>query len=172
MKIPSFNEMRNTYRKSQALIERHERMEKRQKRRLTLKRIVSIVILMLIVVPIRSEEANLIHGIITWCAIALYVVLNLSEWRSYAPLTRWRRAKVFTLTTGLTLLIIPLVLLLLQEHTPEKLALYYFMWLGAGLLLIGYVVATLKKRHIKAEASYNAEQIRRREQRRKKLEIL
>ncbi len=172
MKIPSLNEMRNTYRKSQALIERHERMEKRQKRRLTWKRMVNIVILMLIIIPIRSEEANLIHGIVTWCAIALFVVLNLAEWRSYAPLTRWRRAKVFTLTAGLTLLVIPFVLMLLQEHTPEKLQLYYFMWLGALLLLIGFVVATLKKRSIKAEASYNAEQIRRREQRRKKLDLL
>ena len=173
IRLPNLNRMRNTHRQSQQMIERIERMEKRNKERLTWKKAVSIVILALIIVPLRSENANLAHGIVSWCAICAYLLLNYFEWRHLAPLTRWRRTKTMAGTVGAVMLVMPFILMLFEEEiTPEHWELYYFMWGAAALLFILFLFGVHRWRRIKADSSYRAEQIRRRMARQKRMELL
>lgn len=173
IRLPNLNRMRNTHRQSQRMIARMERMEKRQKERLTWKKALSIVILALIFVPLRSEEAHIAHGVMSFCAIGAYLLLNFFEWRSKAPLTRWRRAKTMTITLGLVALVMPFVLMLFEEEiTPDNWSLYYLMWSGAVVMFALFLFCVYRWRSIKADSSYRAEQIRRRIARQKRMELL
>ena len=157
IRLPNLNRMRNTHRQSQRMVERIERMEKRKKERLTWKKAVSIVILALIIVPLRSDDSHIAHGIVSWCAICAYLLLNYFEWHSKAPLTRWRRAKTMTITVGAVALLMPFILMLFKEEmTPDNWSLYYLMWSGAGVMLVLFLFSVYRWRCIKAESSYQA----------------
>ena len=173
IRLPNLNRMRDTHRQARQAIERMERMEKRKKNRLTWKKAVSIVILALVVVPLRLKDAHIAHGIVSACAIGAMFLLHYFEWRNLAPLTRWRRAKVMSGTCGAVMFVMPFILMLFEEVVaPEHWELYYFMWGASALLFAIYLFGVYRWRCIKAESSYNAEQIRRRIARQKRMELL
>lgn len=171
-RIPNLNEMRNAHREQSKIVARFERMEKQNKRLSITKHIVSAVILTLIIVPIKSDDPGIEHGIITWCAIAAFFVVQFFSWRRKAPLTRWRNVKSKALIAALTLIVMPFILMLFHENTPSKWELYYLLWGGSVIFLILFVVGRVMYRRTKAETEEEVERIRRREQRRKRLEML
>ncbi len=110
-----------------------------------------------------------------WVGVAsavLYIATSLWRYTRYAPLTKWGKIRTNALGGGLAMICAALYLLLFKELTPEKeQAMYVVIALGiAALMLFGY--AFRRYRQVRSEATYNAEQIRRRIARRKKLEYL
>ncbi|MBR5849523.1 MAG: hypothetical protein IKZ12_00475 [Alistipes sp.] len=105
-------------------------------------------------------------------AVVLYIVKSLWLHSRCAPLTKWRRIRTYALCIGLALILAPLYLLIFKELAPEKRsAMYIAMALGVlSLALFGY--ARVRHRQLRSEAAYQAEQIRRRIARRKKMEML
>ncbi len=173
IRLPNLNRMRTSHRQSQKLIDRMERTKRHKKERLTWKMALSVVALALITVPLRTENARIVHGIVSWCALGALLMINYFEWRSKAPLTRWRKAKTMSLTVGVVALLMPLFMMLFKaESTPENWELYGMMWGGAGVMFAYYLYSVRRWRCIKAESSYRAEQIRRRMARQKRMELL
>ncbi len=105
-------------------------------------------------------------------SVVLYIATSLWRYTRYAPLTKWRNIRTNALCGGLAMIGAASYLLLFKELSPEKeVAMYIMIALGAvALALFGY--ALVRYRQIRSEATYNAEQIRRRIARRKKLELL
>lgn len=159
-------------RETNRVVERMERMEKRNKKLNIARQVVAAVIITLIILPLKVEEPNIWHGVISWSAIVAFFVLAFFSWRQKAPLTRWRNVYSKAGIAALTMLVIPFVVMLFNGWNPEKLDFYYLMWGGAVLFGILYFVGRVMYRRVKAETEEEVERIRRREQRRKKLEML
>ena len=164
--------MRTKLRETSDVAARMQRMEKRNKKLNIARQVVAAVIVMLIILPIKVEEPSIWHGVISWTAIAAFLVVSFFIWRQKAPLTRWRNVRKKAGVAALTMLFIPFVVMLFNGWNPEKLDFYYLMWGGAVLFAVLYVVGRVKYRRAKAEAEEEVERIRRREQRRKKMELL
>lgn len=170
--IPSLDKMRSTMRETNRVVERMERIEKRNKKLNIARQVVTAVIITLIILPLKVEEPNIWHGVISWSAIVVFFVLAFFTWRQKAPMTRWRHVRSKAGIAALTMLVIPFVVMLFNGWNPEKLDFYYLMWGGAVLFGILYLVGRVMYRRVKAETEEEVERIRRREQRRKKLEML
>ena len=159
-------------RETNRIVERLERMEKRNKKLNIARQVVAAVIVMLIILPIKVEEPSIWHGVISWTAIAAFLVVSFFIWRQKAPLTRWRNVRSKAGAAALAMLFIPLVVMLFNGWNLEKADFYYLMWGGAVLFAVLYVVGRVKYRRAKAEAEEEVERIRRRGQRRKMMELL
>ena len=170
--IPNLDKMRSTMRETNRIVERMERIEKRNKKLNIARQVVGAVIIALIILPIKVEEPSIWHGVISWTAIAAFFVVSFLTWRQKAPLTRWRNVRSKAAAAAFAMLIIPLVVMLFNGWNPEKLDFYYLMWGGAVLFAVLYVVGRVMYRRVKAETEDEVERIRRREQRRKKMELL
>ena len=166
------NKMRETHRQAKKTVDRLERLEKRQKQTLTARKIVGMVIIFLMIVPLKADNPNILHGIFTVVAITAYIVLQLIRWRHYAPVTRWRRLKSHSLAAGVAFGLIPPIIMLFNENTPDRWQLHILMWSASAVVFLIFGYATYKKRWAKAEAQEEAERIHRREERRRKLELL
>ena len=170
--IPNLDKMRITIRETNRVVERMERIEKRNKKLNIARQVVGAVIIALIILPIKVEEPSIWHGVISWTAIAAFFVVSFLTWRQKAPLTRWRNVRSKAAAAAFAMLIIPFVVMLFNGWNPEKLDFYYLMWGGAVLFAVLYVVGHVMYRRVKAETEDEVERIRRREQRRKKMELL
>lgn len=170
--IPNLDKMRSTIRETNRIVERLERIEKRNKKLNIARQVVAAVIIALIILPIKVEEPSIWHGVISWTAVAAFFVVAFFTWRQKAPLTRWRNVRSKAGVAALTMLFIPFVVMLFNGWNPEKLDFYYLMWGGAVLFAVLYVVGRVMYRRVKSETEEEVERIRRREQRRKKLEML
>ena len=170
--IPSLDKMRNTIRETNRIVERMERMEKRNKKLNIARQVVAAVIIALIILPIKVEEPSIWHGVISWTAIAAFFVVSFFAWRQKAPLTRWRNVRSKAAVAALMMLFIPFVVMRFNGWNTEKADFYYLMWGGAVLFAVLYVVGRVMYRRVKAETEDEVERIRRREQRRKKMELL
>ena len=172
MRIPSMNQMRDTHRQAKKTVDRLERLEKRRKQTLTARKVVGMVIVFLMIVPLKAKDPNILHGIVTVVAITAYIALQLIRWRQYAPVTRWRRLKSHSLAAGVAFSLIPPIVMLFNENTPDRWQLHILMWSAAAVAFLLFGYAYHKKRWVKAEAQEEAERIRRREERRRKMELL
>lgn len=159
-------------RETNRVVERMERMEKRNNKLNIARQVIGAVIIALIILPIKSDDPGIWHGVITWCAIAAFFVVQFFSWRQKAPLTRWRNMRNKAGVAALTLIMMPFILMLFHENTPSKWELYYLLWGGSVIFLILFCVGRVMYRRVKAETEEEVERIRRREQRRKKLEML
>lgn len=173
IRLPNLNRIRAAKREQQRIVARFERMEKRNRRITNWRKIIGGIILLLILIPLRSDDPNIAHGIASWCAIATYLLLGLYDWHRFAPLTRWRKASSMAVGGGGALLVIPFILLLFGKISwQEDRTFYLLLWGGALLMGILLLVSRYQTRRIKAESAEAIEQMRRREMRRKKLELL
>lgn len=171
-RIPNLDKMRSTIRETNRIVERLERIEKRNKKLNIARQVVAAVIITLIILPIKVEEPGIWHGVISWTAIAAFFVVAFFTWRQKAPLTRWRNVRSKAGVAALTMLFIPLVVMLFNGWNPDKADFYYLMWGGAVLFAVLYVVGRVMYRRVKAETEDEVERIRRRAQRRKNMELL
>jgi len=167
-RIPNLDKIRETNR----IVERMERMEKRNKKLNIARQVVAAVIIALIILPIKVEEPSIWHGVISWTAIAAFFIVSFFTWRQKAPLTRWRNVRSKAAAAAFAMLIIPFVVMLFNGWNPDKADFYHLMWGGAVLFAVLYVVGRVMYRRVKSETEEEVERIRRREQRRKKLELL
>lgn len=127
----------------------------------------------LFLIPFTKEgEAGIVLHWVGIASVVLYIATSLWRYTRYAPLTKWGKIRTNALCGGLAMICAGLYLLLFKELTPEKKqAMYVVIALGiAALALFGY--AFRRYRQVRSEATYNAEQIRRRIARRKKLKLL
>lgn len=159
-------------RETNRIVERLERMEKRNKKLNIARQVVAAVIVMLIILPIKVEEPSIWHGVISWTAIAAFLVVSFFIWRQKAPLTRWRNMRKKSAAAALACLIVPPIVMFIRGYNPKQMDFYCLMWGGALLFAVLYVVGRVNYRRAKVEAEEEVERIRRREQRRKKLEML
>lgn len=134
---------------------------------------VDTVLLGLFLLPLTKEGGA--GAVLHWVGVGsvlLYIIKSLWLYTRYAPLTKWGKIRTNALCGGLAMIGAAGYLLIFKELSPEKeVAMYVVIALGAAALaLFGY--ALMRYRQIRSEATYNAEQIRRRIARRKKLELL
>lgn len=134
---------------------------------------VDTLLLGLFLLPLTKEGGAGV--VLHWASVGsvlLYIIKSLWRYTRYAPLTKWGKIRTNALCGGLAMIGAALYLLIFKELSPEKqTAMYVVIALGAAALaLFGY--ALMRYRQIRSEATYNAEQIRRRVARRKKLEML
>lgn len=139
----------------------------------TLWAVVDTVLLGLFLLPLTKEGGA--GAVLHWVGVGsvlLYIIKSLWRYTRYAPLTKWRKIRANALCGGLAMIGAAGYLLIFKELSPEKeVAMYIMIALGAAALaLFGY--ALVRYRQIRSEATYNAEQIRRRIARRKKLDSL
>lgn len=170
--IPNLDKMRETMRETNRIVERMERIEKRNKKLNIARQVVAAVIITLIILPMKVEEPGIWHGVISWTAIAAFFIVSFFTWRQKAPLTRWRNVRSKAAAAAFAMLIIPFVVMLFNGWNPDKADFYYLMWGGAVLFAVLYVVGRVMYRRVKAETEDEVERIRRREQRRKNMELL
>lgn len=139
----------------------------------TLWAVVDTVLLGLFLLPLTKEgDAGAVRHWVGVGSVLLYIIKSLWLYTRYAPLTKWGKIRTNALCGGLVMIGAAGYLLIFKELSPEKeVAMYVVIALGAAVLaLFGY--ALVRYRQIRSEATYNAEQIRRRIARRKKLELL
>lgn len=166
------DQMRTTKRQADEMVRRLEAREKKNKTISLGKYIVSAIIIALIVVPLKSDDPNIVHGIVTWCAIVAYFGLSLLTWRQLAPMTRLRRAKSAAVGAGIALALMPLILMLFNPTTEERWHLYLLLWGGAVALGVLYLWLRHRTARLRTETDEEVQRIRRREQRRKRMELL
>lgn len=164
--------MRTKLRETSDVVARMERRERRNKKLYIARQITASVVVILFLLPTRVNTATVWHGVISWSAIVAFFVVAFFIWRQKAPLTRWRNVRKKSAAAALAFLIIPPIVMFIRGYNPEQMDFYCLMWSGALLFAVLYVVGRVKYRRAKAEAEEEVERIRRREQRRKKLEIL
>ena len=164
--------MRIKFRETNRVVERLERLEKRNKKLNIARQIAAGVVVVLFLLPTKVDIATVWHGLISWSAIAAVFVVSFLIWRQKAPLTRWRNMRKKSAAAALACLIVPPIVMFVRGYNPEQMDFYCLMWGGAVLFAVLYVVGRVKYRRAKAEAEEEVERIRRREQRRKKLEML
>ena len=183
IRIPKFSAIRSAHRQAETMIDRQEHLREllAKKEEGSWRHIppsawraaIDTCLLGLAFAPVMKEGgAGLVLHWVSIASIVVYILKSLWCFSRYAPLTKWGKIRTNSLCVGLALIFAPLYLLIFKELSPEKLqALYVAMALGVcSLALFGYAI--VRYRQIRSEATYNAEQIRRREARRKKLELL
>ena len=100
------------------------------------------------------------------------IATSLWRYTRYAPLTKWGKIRTNSLCGGLAMICAASYLLLFKELSPEKVqAMYVVIALGTAALML-FAYALRRYRQVRSEATYNAEQIRRRIARRKRMELL
>ena len=179
IQFPKFSTMRRVHRQATTMIDREEHLKellaKKEKDswRHAWRAGLNASLLGLAFAPVMKEGgAGLVLHWVSVASIVVYILKSLWRFSRYAPLTKWGHIRTNSLCVGVALILAPLYLLIFKNLSPEKLRpLYVAMAIGVcSLALCGYAI--VRYRQIRSEATYNAEQIRRREARRKKLELL
>lgn len=118
-------------------------------------------------------EGRPVYTWLVWAVITLCIANRLYKTFRLAPLSRWGKLQSSSLMTGLGLIAVSVVLRIWKPEIFALQAATFYALIGVGaLMLVACLYCTLRYRRIKAEAHAEAEQIRRRIARRKKLELL
>ena len=135
--------------------------------------VADTILLGLFLIPFTKEGgAGIVSHWVGIGSVILYIATSLWRYTRYAPLTKWGKIRTNSLCGGLAMICAASYLLLFKELTPEKVqAMYVVIALGTAALLL-FAYALRRYRQVRSEATYNAEQIRRRIARRKRMELL